>query len=1062
VNQKPWDYLIVTASNEDQASAYRTQLDLRRKLGLISHVGEVLAISDPKGRRVGSGGSTIHCLLKIISRELAGAPSRLADPAAWLETLAGLRILIIHAGGDSRRIPAYGPCGKVFIPVPGESDRALGMTLLDRQLPTYLSLPSTPSGQGQVVVTTGDVLLSFDPGKVKFSSQGITGLGCYAKPDVAKSHGVFCPGSNGNVRLFLQKPSVAEQAEKKAIHRHGQSVLDIGVMNLDAPAALRLVEVCEIRPGPAGELVWAGTFSEAIEKSGLDFYREICCAMGQEANFPDYLQSMRRSGSALEEQHLRHIFEALSGVSFCVCLLPRCGFLHFGTSRQLIHSGNDLMSMDYGTSHSTSCLSMNNAVSEEAKISGVNSWVEGCRIQSDLALGGENVVVGIDVDNPLALPEKSVVDVLRGQDRAGGDAWFVRCYGIDDVFNKPVREGARLASLPLADWLHIMGASEEDLWNKETPPEERQAWNGRIFPCLSNPRGYRDWLWMLEPAKASPKQRKEWLEAERYTLAEMAGLASQGEFHARRLENRAEELRKALGRIFRPQSGFSSSELSFIFQNLDLEKRRRWLAEILEASWFHFGSEKFIPSMEQLELSRIFHTLGSAVLRRLDDGDQTWDVLVSGAYAGLSESSRSWLAGLGLPPDLAKDAGSWARRAREAAFENIGRTIVLSKDKHPGYPKNALRTDEIIWGRAPARLDLGGGWSDTPPYSLEHGGCVINAAVNLNGQPPIHAYARIIKEPEIRISSIDHGVQITIRELDELLDYRQPASQFGLAKAALALSGFSPDDADWPRGTANLEDMLGLFGGGIELTTLAAIPSGSGLGTSSIMGAVLMAVIHRMMGRNLSARQLFHNVLRLEQELTTGGGWQDQVGGAVSSVKMITTEPGMIPDPHIHYVTPDVLDPRANGGQTLLYYTGIRRLAKNILHYVVGNYLDRDRTAMETLRRLHAFPPLMAEAMASKELKKFGELIDVAWNLNKQIDPDSTTAVIEEILRRIRPRIHGAKLLGAGGGGFLLIVCRSPQDAAAVRLDLLENPPNDRARFFGFDISPEGLAVTVC
>jgi hypothetical protein len=78
------------------------------------------------------------------------------------------------------------------------------------------------------------------------------------------------------------------------------------------------------------------------------------------------------------------------------------------------------------------------------------------------------------------------------------------------------------------------------------------------------------------------------------------------------------------------------------------------------------------------------------------------------------------------------------------------------------------------------------------------------------------------------------------------------------------------------------------------------------------MGAVLMAVIHRMMGRNLSARQLFHNVLRLEQELTTGGGWQDQVGGAVGSVKMITTEPGMIPDPHIRYVTPDLLDPGAN------------------------------------------------------------------------------------------------------------------------------------------------------
>jgi galactokinase/mevalonate kinase-like predicted kinase len=422
----------------------------------------------------------------------------------------------------------------------------------------------------------------------------------------------------------------------------------------------------------------------------------------------------------------------------------------------------------------------------------------------------------------------------------------------------------------------------------------------------------------------------------------------------------------------------------------------------------------------------------------------------------------SWLAGLGLGENVFKNPDAWAEAARNAAFENIGRTIVLSSRKIADHPKSALRSDEIIWGRAPARLDLGGGWSDTPPYSLEHGGSVINAAVNLNGQPPIHAYARTIGEPEIRIGSIDHGARVVIREIRDLLDYRQPSSRFALAKAALAMSGFSPDSAVWPRKAGTLREMLRLFGGGVELTTLAAIPSGSGLGTSSIMGAVLMAVIHRMIGRRLSPQELFHGVLRLEQELTTGGGWQDQIGGAVGGVKMVTAEPGLIPNPRIHFVPPDVLDPAANGGQTLLYYTGIRRLAKNILRFVVGNYLDRDRGAMETLRQLHAFPPAMANAMSAKDIRAFGELIDLAWNLNKAIDPDSTTDAIEGILERIKPHIHGAKLLGAGGGGFLLIVCRSGEDAAAARTALQSEPPNDRARFFDFATSSEGLTVTVC
>ena len=146
----------------------------------------------------------------------------------------------------------------------------------------------------------------------------------------------------------------------------------------------------------------------------------------------------------------------------------------------------------------------------------------------------------------------------------------------------------------------------------------------------------------------------------------------------------------------------------------------------------------------------------------------------------------------------------------------------------------------------------------------------------------------------------------------------------------------------------------------------------------------------------------------------------------------------------------------------MLYYTGLRRLAKNILRTVVGNYLDRDAAAMATLRELHAYPPKMSEAMAAKDMRRFGELIDLAWRLNKRIDPDSTTPVIEGILGRIEKHIWGAKLLGAGGGGFLLIVAKSPGEARTVRRLLDQNPPNDRARFFDYEISHEGLNVTVC
>jgi fucokinase len=512
----------------------------------------------------------------------------------------------------------------------------------------------------------------------------------------------------------------------------------------------------------------------------------------------------------------------------------------------------------------------------------------------------------------------------------------------------------------------------------------------------------------------------------------------------------------AIRPLFDLESAFSAADLAEALKPLPPNQRAGTIAAVLCEAYRRFSRSSAAPRLENLALSRVFHTLGSALLAA-----RAARALIP-AYKTLAAPERQWLLSAGLLEPSPGDPSSWASTAQSAAFDNISRTIVYTQTGRSSCPKNALRTDEIIWGRAPARLDLGGGWSDTPPYSLENGGCVINAAVDLNGQSPIQVFARVIPEPEIRINSIDHGSRLTIRTLHKLLDYRSATSQFGLAKAALALSGFSPQAAPWPARARTLPAMLKLFGGGIELNTLAAIPSGSGLGTSSIMGAVLAAVINRMIGDRLSERQLFHAVLKLEQELTTGGGWQDQIGGVLPGVKVISSGPGLIPDPWIHYVLPDLLDPAMNGGTTLLYYTGIRRLAKNILRYVVGNYLDRDASALATLRDLHAYPTDMREAMSAKNHRRFGTLIDVAWHLNKRIDPDSTTPDIEAILARIQPRMYGAKLLGAGGGGFLLIVAKTPKDALAIRRTLTNNPPNPRARFFDYQISRQGLTVTVC
>jgi galactokinase/mevalonate kinase-like predicted kinase len=631
----------------------------------------------------------------------------------------------------------------------------------------------------------------------------------------------------------------------------------------------------------------------------------------------------------------------------------------------------------------------------------------------------------------------------------------VRCYGLNDTFKEKMEKGGSFCGFEVFEWLKSVGGTPDDLWDADMPAKKRSIWNARFFPAVKTHTQYKQWLWMLDPAGACDEDFKAWKKADRYNFEQILFLADHHDFYDRRHKIRAKLIRRSLRQIFHPQSGFSSSELAYLLN--DADNLSTWFSEILAEAHWHFRNSDN-GGIESLVFPRIIHTLGSAIIELYEDTAPRLSKILPGCRQLLNPEQRRWLASLGLDLNPQTSIICWARRAQSVAFESLEQAIIAGGARQKIHPRSVIRSDEIVWARAPARLDVGGGWTDTPPYSLEHGGCVVNAAVNLNGQPPIQAYARVIDKPVIRISSIDQGARTEITSFDELLDYRKATDSFALAKAALVLSGLSPETGNTKTG---LKRTLEQFGGGIELTTLAAIPKGSGLGTSSIMGAVILAAIQSIMGIELSQKQLFYSVLRLEQALTTGGGWQDQIGGAIDGVKMIVTEPGFVPDARIHYVLPDILDPKVNGGRSLLYYTGVTRLAKNILQQVVGGYLNRQRATMATLKQIHTIAEEVADALVRRDIATFGHLVDVAWQLNKQLDPNSSNDEIELLFERVRPFVFGAKLLGAGGGGFMLMICKSAQDACSVRKMLEAEPPNGRARFFDFDISSEGLTVTV-
>ena len=304
-------------------------------------------------------------------------------------------------------------------------------------------------------------------------------------------------------------------------------------MSFDAAAVTAMFRAFDVQLDASGPR-FSAAMEELVLDKGLDLYREICCALGTEATTELHRASCVASGSNWSTAQLSQAHAVLSQTPFSAQILPQCEFLHFGTTRQLITSGMDLRKHDGQPSGPGNCLSLNNRLTASGRILGGESWVEGCRLTAPLKLAGQNVVVGLDVNDPLELPAGACLDVIAGETRAGREAWFVRAYHVGDTFKDTLDRGGTLAGQPLIQWLASVGAKADDIWANDIPPPRRSLWDARVFPAVDSPQGYRDWLWMFDPATATTAQKHAFVIADRYSVAEIALLANMDTFYKRR------------------------------------------------------------------------------------------------------------------------------------------------------------------------------------------------------------------------------------------------------------------------------------------------------------------------------------------------------------------------------------------------------------------------------------------------------------------------------------------------------------------------------------------------
>ncbi len=376
----------------------------------------------------------------------------------------------------------------------------------------------------------------------------------------------------------------------------------------------------------------------------------------------------------------------------------------------------------------------------------------------------------------------------------------------------------------------------------------------------------------------------------------------------------------------------------------------------------------------------------------------------------------------------------------------------------PQQPQMSVMQDQIVWGRSPVRIDIAGGWTDTPPYCLLEGGNVVNLAIELNGQPPLQTYVKPCADPRIILRSIDLGASEVVETYEQLQQFNKVGSPFSIPKAALALAGFLPQFSvnRYPSLKAQLE----AFGCGIELTLLSAIPAGSGLGTSSILAATVLGAVSDFCSLAWDKNEIGRRTLVLEQLLTTGGGWQDQFGGVLGGVKLLQTQSGFDQAPLARWLPTDLYVQPEYQQCHLLYYTGITRTAKQILAEIVRRMFLNNGEQLRLLRQMKEHTMMMYDAIQRQDFVQMGSLVRRTWKQNQLLDSGTNPEQVRRLTDLIDDLCLGYKLPGAGGGGYLYMVAKSPEAAARIRRILTENRLSPNARFVDMSLSTNGLQVS--
>lgn len=920
---------------------------------------EWFCTSDPIGSKLGSGGGTAWLL--------EACKQHIAPDKDFLEWLREEKRILLHAGGQSRRLPGYAPSGKILTPIPvfrWARGQRLEQNLLSLQLPLYEQIMEKAPTSLRTLIASGDVYIRAGQPLQDIPDVDVVCYGLWVDPNLAKNHGVFVSSRSNPDKLdfMLQKPSVEELGKLMQTHLF---LMDIGIWLLSDRAVDLLIK----RSKKGGEL------------SYYDMYSEFGLTLGEHPRIAD---------------------EELNGLSVAILPLPGGEFYHYGTSRELISSTlavqnlvNDQREIMHRKVKPHPAMFVQNAdVAYRLTADNSEIWIENSCVGKEWNIRQQTIITGVPTNDwKLNVPSGVCIDVVP----LGEAEYVARPYGFNDTFKGALTEERTIyQGISVREWLSCRKVAVEEI----DGAHDLQA--ARLFPVCSTIEELGLVMrWMIsEPELQEGKEI--WKRSRRLSADEISAYAN-----LRRLAAQRDSFRVMNWPVL--ARNYERS----VFYQLNLDDAAH------EFAIHHLELPDALPLSAPL-MTRISDNMFRARVQQFSGKTYT----------------------------------EYERRAFGLMREGLTAAALAKKQQ----PHLSVYSDQIVWGRSPVRIDLAGGWTDTPPYCLNEGGNVVNIAIELNGQPPLQVYVKPCKEYKIILRSIDLGAIETVTTYEELSDFMQVGSPFSIPKAALVLAGFQPEfSADV---YVTLEEQLKAFGSGIEITLLSAIPAGSGLGTSSILASTVLGAVSDFCGLKWDKNEICNRTLILEQLLTTGGGWQDQYGGVLRGVKLLQTHAGMEQSPLVRWL-PDYLFTGSEYQKChLLYYTGITRTAKGILAEIVRSMFlnSTEHLALLGSMKSHAFD--LYEAIQHGNFDEMGRLVGKSWKQNQALDSGTNPASVEAIIRQIDDYCLGYKLPGAGGGGYLYMVAKDPEAAVKIRAILTQNPPNSCARFVDMTLSDKGLQVS--